>query len=235
MLRELMKMLQPGLVTTDERRETVRLNCRLEVLLWVDDDLHFATVVDVTLTGLCLAVEKPLRVGQTVSLARDDYGRPWQGQVLWCRTARTGRGYRAGVGYPADAEMLRSSWLRPALTQADLESRDPVERRRLLRVSGRLACTCRDLASESSWEGTMLDLSLGGALFSSREPMSEGQEVHWEARATRRSSLSTGLAVVLSSLAEPEGQHWHSHLQFTQSQDAKVRKLMAGMHRSRTT
>lgn len=236
MFRELLSLLKSSSppVGTDERRDTVRLHCQLDVLLWVDDEIHMATVVDVTLTGLCLELDHKLKVDQMISLARDDFGHPWEGRVLWCKTYRkNGRKYRVGVGYPPNQEMLRCSWLQPALKQTGFEAEDPGEKRRLLRVSGRVPCLLKGLTGEVYSEGEMLDLSLGGAKFESAMHFHEGLTVEFETHPQGGLSPLKGLAKVMTCRQKEETGLWRSGLRFKEIKEQEVRKYMAGMLASR--
>lgn len=211
----------------------MRLHCNLDVLLWVDKVIHNARVVDVTLAGLSLEVEKPIAVEQMVSLARDDFGRPWQGEVVWCRPVKGSRGYRVGVRYPADPEMMRSSWLEPALKQTGFEVERPDERRRLRRVSGRVPCQLRGLTGELYSDGEMLDLSLGGAKVESSMEFPSGLSVAFETAPQGGLPALRGLAKIASCRSAPGEGRWRSGLRFTECKQDDVLKYMSSMVSSR--
>lgn len=227
--RDLLSLLRSSpVVSPNERRDTVRLRCRLDVLLWVDGVLHFATLVDVTLTGLSLEVERPLRPEQTVSLARDDFGHPWMGQVLWCRK-QGAKSYRVGVGYPPDQEMLRSSWLQPALKQSGFEVDQPGEKRRLRRISGRVPCRINGLTGDLYTDGEMLDLSLGGALVESDMEFPAQLTIAFETDPLGGLPRLHGLAKIVSCQRDVESGKWRSGLRFTESKGEDVVKYMSSM------
>lgn len=232
--RDLLNLLRPTAVPSpDERRSTVRLHCNLAVLLWVGDVIHNASVVDVTLTGLSLEVERPIPLEQMVSLARDDFGRPWQGHVVWCRSIKGSRGYRVGVRYPADHDMMRSSWLEPALKQTGFEVDCPEERRRLRRISGRVPCHLKGLTGDLYTEAEMLDLSLGGAKVESIMEFPSGLSVAFETVPQGGLPTLKGIAKIASCHAVPETGRWRSGLRFTESKDEDVLKYMGSMVSSR--
>jgi hypothetical protein len=228
--RDLLNLLRlKPAVHPEERRQTIRLHCRLDVLLWVGDDLHRGVVVDVGLSGLALEVEKALPLGETVSLARDDFGRPWQGEVLWCKARKGARGYRVGVTYPPDEEMLRSSWLQPALKQSGFEVEQSGEKRRTRRVAGRVACQLKGLTGELYSEGEMLDLSLGGALVECDMQFPEGLTLEFETAPLGGLPRLRGLGKVVSCQTNPPTGRWRSGLRFTESKNEDVVKYMSSM------
>lgn len=232
--RDLLNLLRPSAaLSPNERRSTVRLRCNLDVLLWVDNVIHNASVVDVTLTGLSLEVEKPIALEQMVSLARDDFGRPWQGEVVWCRAVKGTRGYRVGVRYPADHEMMRSSWLEPALKQTGFEVERPDERRRLRRVSGRVPCQLRGLTGDLYTEGEMLDLSLGGAKVESDVEFPAGLSLAFETLPQGGLPPLQGIAKVASCRPAPAEGRWLAGLRFTETREEDVLKYMSSMVSSR--
>jgi hypothetical protein len=228
--RELLNLLRPSPdIPTDERRETMRLRCSLGALLKVDDAMHFATLVNVTITGLCMELESPLRPGQTVSLTRDDFGQPLLGQVLWCKPRRQNKGYRIGVAYETDQEALQASWLKPALRQAGFKAEFPGEKRRLVRVPGRIACQIKGLTGEAYTDGEMLDLSLGGALVESPIEFPIDLTLAFETVPLGGLPALAGIAKVASCNRDPSDGKWRCGLRFTESKPQDIRKCMKSM------
>jgi hypothetical protein len=230
---ELLNLLKPANLPIGERRESLRLRCELSVLLRADDLLYFATVVDVSLTGLRLLIDSRLKPGQTVSLARDDFGHPWHGDVLWCKAApkRTAKGYYVGVGYPPDPEMLRATWLQPALKQMGFQAELPGQKRRLLRIPGRVACQIKGLTGETYTEGEMLDLSMGGAKVECPMEFPVGLSVEFETAPLGGLPALKGIAKIASCSAE--GDRWRCGLRFTEVKEEDVKKSMGSMLSSR--
>lgn len=231
--RDLLNLLKPSpLVPTDERRETIRLRCDLSVLLKVEESFRFAKVMDVTLTGLCLHSEDLLKPGQVISLSRDDFGPPLEAEVLWCKRRRSGKGFRIGVGYQADHDRLRVSWLRPALKQAGFKAALPGQMRKLLRVPGRVTCQIKGLTGEAYTDGEMLDLSVGGALVESPVEFPKDLSIEFETVPLGGLPPLKGFAKIVSCHAGEQGK-WKCGLRFTESKAEDIKKYMNSMLGSR--
>lgn len=232
--RDLLKLLRPSAeVPTDERRESMRLRCRVGALLKVDQTMHFVTLVNVTLTGLGLEMEAALKANQVVSLTRDDFGEPLMARVGWCKPRPRGaKGFQVGLQYLEDQESLKSSWLKPALKQGGFKAEFPGEKRKLIRVPGRVACELKGLTGETYTEAEMLDLSLGGALVESPMKFNEGLTLAFETAPLGGLPALKGIAKVASTQADREGK-WRCGLRFTESKSDDVRKYMKSMLASR--
>ncbi len=232
MFRDLLNLLKPSpLIPTDERREKIRLQCDLHALLRRGEDFSFVRVVNVTLTGLCLELDDSLKVGEPVSLSRDEFGPPLDADVLWCEASTPGsegRGYRAGLGFQADYHRLRLSWLKPSLKQAGFEAELPGQLRKLLRVPGRVDCQLKGLTGEAYTDAEMLDLSLGGALVESPMEFPENLSVEFETSPLGGLPPLKGLAKIASRQRSEDGK-WRCGLRFTESKPDDIRKYMGSM------
>lgn len=231
LFRDLLNLLRPTpLVPTDERRDKIRLQCDLHALLAVGEEFSFVKVVNVTLTGLCLELNNPLKVGQAVSLSRDDFGAPLDADVLWCESVpdSAGKEFRAGLGFQADHHRLRVSWLKPSLKQAGFEAELPGQLRKLLRVPGRVDCQIKGLTGEAYTDAEMLDLSLGGALVESPIEFPENLSIEFETVPLGGLPPLKGLAKIASRHRGDDGK-WRCGLRFTESKPEDIRKYMGSM------
>lgn len=228
--RDLLNLLRPSAeVPTDERREAMRLRCKVGALLKAEHAMHFVTLVDVTLTGLCLEMEQALKTEQVVSLTRDDFGEPLLAKVSWCKPkARGAKGFKLGLQYLSNQDNLKASWLKPALKQGGFKAEFPGEQRKLIRVPGRVACELKGLTGETYTSAEMLDLSLGGALVESVVKFTEGLTLAFETVPLGSLPPLKGIAKVASSHQDPDGK-WRVGLRFTESKKDDVRKYMKSM------
>ena len=225
--------LVPREVPTEERRETLRLYCDVEVLLWIEGQIHQAKVLDVHMTGLCLESLEPLKAGQKVSLARDDFGHPWEGRVLWCKPRNKAKGYLIGVGYPSDPEMLRNSWLQPALLAVGFQSELLGEKRRLLRVPCKeMPCILSGLDGETSLTARLRNLSLGGAQLETSQALPEKLSLQLLTEAKKGIPKLEVRAKVIYAHEAKDGT-WLCGLRFQAREEADIRKVMAALLTSR--
>lgn len=228
--KELLRILLPAsAVPHDERREAVRLSCRLKAVLSAGDRLFTAVLVNLATDGFCLELDSELTTGESIVLTRDDFGPPMEGRVIWCKPNTGGEGYLLGMEYEADEERLRASWIRPALEQSGFKAEVPDEKRLLVRIPGRVKCNLKGLTGETYTEGEMLDLSLGGALVESPLQLNEGLTIEFETFPKGGLPPLKGVAKIASSRKAQESELWRCGLKFTESSDRDVALCMEGM------
>lgn len=226
--KELLRRLIPSAtVPQDERRETIRLQCEVNVVLAAGGEFYSATLVNVTLTGLSLELESRLKPEQSVVISRDDFGPPLQGRVVWCRPAENG--HQVGVEYEGDQSKLSGSWLQPALRQTGFQAELDDEKRKLVRIPGRVACKLKGLTGETYTEAEMLDLSHGGALVESAIELNEGLTIAFETFPLGGLPPLEGIAKIASSRSEQGSDKWRCGLRFTESKAEDIEKYLQAM------
>lgn len=226
--QELLKRLLPAPhAPVQERRDSIRLQCKLHALMQVEDQFATVSLVNVTPSGVAIEAAKPLAEGQTVTLTRDGFGDPFQGKVAWCKALD--EGHQMGLEYAVDASVMNDSWLTPALKQAGFRAELADEKRELVRIPGRVRCKLNGLTGETYTEGEMLDLSLGGALVESDVEFNEGLSLEFETFPLGDLPSLKGIAKVASSRESDRKGHWLSGLRFTDSNDREVHLTMNAM------
>lgn len=234
MFKGLMNLLAPGSgVPSDERRDTIRLSCSIDVTLLVAGKPYPATVVNVSLTGLCLELDARLKAQQAVVLERDEFGKPLEGQAVWSRSSRTNSRNQLGVMYKADQQMLRASWLTPALKQLGFKSEMVSEKRKLLRVPGQLSCQLKGMTGDTYTEGSMLDLSVGGALVEGEVELPENLQIQFKIEPLGNLKALDGVARVVSCYRDPEEEKWRCGIRFTEVDDTLVRRYLKALMSAR--
>lgn len=225
-LKKLLLSFMPDVpVPVQERRSSVRLNTDLEVNLVMGEERLAAQVVNLTFTGLSLEVDRSLPEETEVTLCREAFGPPFNGTVMWCKKNEAGN-YLVGVECELDEEKLVESWLEPALTQAGFEASYVGERRKLVRIPGRVRCEIVDPDGRSH-EGFMRDLSLGGALVECPHQIESGSTVAYTTYPLGKLPTLQGQAVVRTVRRRESDGDWLLGLQFAQAQDEKIRSYMA--------
>lgn len=214
-------------LAVDERRSSVRLSFRQEVSLKTPQGTFEAVTHDLTFTGLSLEMKRALPGGTEVTVHRDSMGPPFNGTVRWCKGKPEGD-FLLGIECELDEEKLINSWLEPALIEAGFEASFVGERRRLLRVPGRVPCELTGPAG-SVHQGFMLDLSAGGALFEGDQELAEGESVSFKTspRGDAVQPLS-GKALVKSARATENGK-WMVGLNFEQTDAQTIQANMKHM------
>jgi len=224
------RFVPPDSVPTDERRQSVRLTFRVPIEVKTKSETISASLVNLTFTGLCIEVERPLAEDQELTLVRDDFGPSFNGTVIWCKRMDAGK-YLVGIECELDEEKLINSWLEPTLVQAGFEADYVDEKRELVRVPGRVPCRMTSAEGEELGDGQMLDLSRGGALMECPFEMEEGCEVSFRTAPLGKLEPFEGRALV-SSARKKENGRWMCGLKFKGVSSEEVEPYMKFMMRS---
>lgn len=230
LVSRLLPPTEEGVLAVGERRESVRLNFEVDLDVKAGSNTHRAKLLNLTFTGLCLEVPVALNVGQELTLMRPEAGEPFRGTVLWTRVKDAGV-HLVGVEAELDEEKLINSWLEPTLVEAGFLAEFLDEKRRLVRVPGKLQCKLTSPSGEEIGRGQMLDLSVGGALLEWGTALEPGLEVKFEAHPLSTVAALTGTAKITSSRQKESGQ-WHCGMQFDKVNEEAVKKTMASMMHS---
>lgn len=230
MFKELLNLLRPGFGTpTDERRDTIRLGCRIPVLAKNKSSMVEVMVVNASLTGLCIEMEKPMKPRAKLTLHRDDHGTPVQAKVVWCRALRGSDKYQAGLAYLSDKEELKTSWIKPALKQLGFTVGRIGEKRKLLRVPGRYRCFLKSMAGETYAKGELTNLSIGGCLVESEVELPLKLKIRIKTDPVGGLDALIGVAEVRSCKKNPKTRQYCCGLRFLEIDEALVKRHMATM------
>ena len=230
MFKELLNLLRPGYGTpTDERRDTIRLGCRIPVLSKVKTSMVEVLVVNASLTGLCIEMEKPMKPKTKLNLHRDEFGDPVVAKVVWCRGVRGAAKYQAGLIYLSDKEALKDSWIKPALKQLGFTVGRIGEKRKLLRVPGRYRCFLKSMAGETYAKGELTNLSIGGCLVESEVELPLKLKIRIKTDPVGGLEALTGIAEVRSCKKNPRTRNYCCGLRFTEIDELLVKRHMANM------
>ena len=230
MFKELLNLLKPGFGTpTDERRDTIRLGCRIPVLLKMKSTMVEVKVINASLTGLCIELENPLKPKTKISLHRDEFGDAIEAKILWCRAQRGSSKYHAGVTYLSDSEQLKSSWIKPALKQLGFTVGRIGEKRKLLRVPGRYRCFLKSMAGETYANGELTNLSIGGALVESDVELPLKLKIRIKTDPVGGLDALTGVAEVRTCKKNPKTRQYCCGLSFLEIDEQLVKRHMAIM------
>lgn len=230
MFKELLNLLKPGYGTpTDERRDTIRLGCRIPVLAKIKSSMVEVLVVNASLTGLCIEMEKPMKPKTKLALHRDEFGDPVQARVIWCRGLRGSAKYQAGLTYLSDKDTLKSSWIKPALKQLGFTVGRIGEKRKLLRVPGRHRCFLKSMAGETYAKGELTNLSIGGCLVESEVELPLKLKIRIKTDPLIGLEALTGTAEVRSCKKNPRTRNYCCGLRFLEIDELLVKRHMAAM------
>ena len=236
--KELLNLVSPGAgVPTDERRDTIRLNCSISATMKSKKMTHEVRVVNASLTGLCVELESKVRRKTVVTVSRDQYGGPVTGSVIWCRALKGSNRYQLGIGYADDKEMLKKSWLKPALRDLGFTVGRISEKRQLTRVPGNhLRCFLKSPNGETYSAGELVNLSVGGALAQSDVEIPLDHELLLKVDPVANAPEFVVKSRVTTCKRNSQTRKYEVGLRFLQSEDKLlkcIRKHMSAMMGSR--
>ena len=230
MFRDLINLIAPGYGTPiDERRDTVRLNCRIPVRLKYKKVSAEAIVVNASLTGLRLETEKKVGTRTVIRILREDFGDEVEAKVIWCRARRGNNRFQLGVKYASDPRKLRSSWIKPALKQLGFSSGRIGEKRALIRVPGSLRCFLKNSSGETYSAGTLLNLSLGGALVESDVELPKGFELRLKTDPLGRLGIIESEVEVMNCHKDAQTRKYMCGLRFLNADEKLIKRYMSIM------
>lgn len=206
----------------DERRLTARVTCKYPVSCRTKAGAMVGDVLDLSANGLRLATDRSLRKGEKLKVdpprGLREAGEAVTGVVRWCRR-RGDNSYQVGVSLVPGAK----SWVGRALRELGLNPDAPRERRRFIRVSGKLEVELRD-DGNPVLTGELLDLSLGGALVRCSSKLSKRAQVRM--RVSSLAGLSPlDLVAVVKEVSEPERGGYTLSLQFSRPSEGQQKEL----------
>lgn len=177
-------MLSDTLSTRDQR-QAARISCELAVTFVDEFGVRGeGAIVDVSKSGLQLVTDKKLRKGVTLAVrAPDDESldrtAPFMAKTRWCRKSEDGR-FRVGLLLPPGVEN-DPHWLESLLHQLGY-TEDDGQRREYIRaetqITGQITPVDDRNDSGASFEISVLNLGMGGALLKSQVPLSKNGQFH---------------------------------------------------------
>lgn len=216
---------------TSERRDKIRLRCRIRVQLGTSRGLQEALVVNVSSTGLCLETGARLKPKEKVKLHKREFGGGLEGRVAWCRPSRANpKRCQLGVVFLSQESQLEGSWLVPALQKLGYRREQDGEKRKAARVEGRVGCFLHCYEHNMHFPGALIDLSAEGALVEGMWPLPMDEEVRFATDSLDGLPVLKGAGrVVNQTCVEENPPKWHSGLHFTESNPGLVQKYIKAM------
>ncbi|MBT9588335.1 PilZ domain-containing protein [bacterium] len=173
----------------DEVRDRARVLCRYPVdcSTTLEDVPFRAQVVDVSRSGMRLEGVGNVAKGDKFFVAYVQIAgaepitkdvEPVEVEVMWCRKRPHDGEHLAGVRY-ADPEQVSRSWVHYVLDEVGLSvDKTGAQRRKHIRLATALRAELRDQATgEHIAEGKVANLSVGGTLVQTEQPVTEGHSV----------------------------------------------------------
>lgn len=158
------RLLPGGSTPTDERREIVRVNCKLPASCEIGSEKISVTVVDMGLRGLRIESPKRLGKGRKVTVSRPNHGGPVECKVVWSSARRFAEVYQAGLQFTDTVDNMRKSWIKGTLQQLGFSPGRIKEKRKHIRLPAEQRAAIQNSSGDILTDGVVINLGIGGAL-----------------------------------------------------------------------
>lgn len=177
-----------------ERRRKLRVRTYIRLQITVSDTTSSAIVTDLSLDGLRLRSNFELEEGDRVEVhlsEADGEGESEEREEprgsVFCRAVWVtafgppGRTtYEAGISFEDSDENMQASWVKYVLEQLGFDQNKTFQRRKYLRASGAVPARAFTVKADETVTGEVVNLGIGGALFSSETALPKDSPIHCE-------------------------------------------------------
>jgi len=239
MLRELLQRVRDFFLprkaleqTPSERRQLVRVRCRIPVQIKQQDKTVSGWIVDMGVQGVRLRTQSALKKGLVIPVratVSQQSTQVWVNcRVMWSRSATDGKYCFAGARFHETRENLRKTWVHRLLRELGLNENSLRERREFIRVDGRVPVRMQSLKEPSSGVQPVETLNLGvaGLLVRTTHPLYPGEQYRcWVGPWGRLPEVGPIPAEVLRSRPDSVGGASQVPLRFLELEESSVRDL----------
>ncbi|MBI3925854.1 MAG: PilZ domain-containing protein [Armatimonadetes bacterium] len=171
--------------STEERRELIRLRCRIPVTVSTAVQTVKGTVIDMGLRGMRLKVDHPLPPDQDVQVGHPSPSSQYDVDQVRCRTVwyrkrRFSGDLMVGLLYADTPANMARSWVKYVLRAIGFDDEVIYQRRRFVRAEADIVVDLFDRVGNRLTDGTVANLGVGGALVLSEVSLPQGTNVRLE-------------------------------------------------------
>lgn len=228
-----MKSVFGGGVVTEERRDVIRMSCRIKLECHIGPKVVEAVASNLSLKGARLETREPLKKGSEIVLSQPDSSAgPVTCKVMWVR--RVGDNHSAGLLYADTDERMARSWLKEVLMQMGFRSGKIKERRVHLRMNATARATLCNRQGDTFTEGKLNNLSTGGAQVTVEVEVPVNTNIRLVVDPTVKTSGLDIAGVVRSSRKDSKSTYWVHGIKFDFTGEAQVLKVMKALQKARS-
>ena len=231
-IREFFLPRRALLYSPSERRQLVRVRCRIPIQLKVRQRTLSGWIVDMGVQGVRIRLSEMLTKGSTVPIratVSQQSSQVWVNcRIQWSRNASDGKYYLAGARFHETRENLRKTWVHRLLRELGLNENSLRERREFIRVAGRVPVRMQSLKEPSAEPQPVETLNLGvaGLLVRTTTPLYPGEQYHcWVGPWGSLPEVGPIPAEVLSCRPDPTGGASLVPMRFLELEEDGVRDL----------
>ena len=215
-----------------ERRQLVRVRCRIPIQIRLPDRTASGWIIDMGVQGIRVRTGELIKKGLTVPVratVSQQSSQIWVNcRVMWSRPASDGKYFLAGARFHETRENLRKTWVHRLLRELGLNENSLRERREFIRVDGRVPVRMQSMKDPSAAVQPVVTLNLGvaGLLLRTTQPLYPGEQYRcWVGPWGKLPGVGPIPAEVLSCRPDPAGGASQVPLRFLELEEDDVRDL----------
>lgn len=176
-----------------ERRKKLRVRTYIRLEYATEEGRNQAIVTDLSLDGMRMRCQKPLKNGEKVEVFFPDSSEKVSTGSVRCKAVwlqdleqgPAGRGfgrtaYEAGLSFEDSRDNMQRSWVKYVLEQLGFDENKTFQKRRYLRAQGQIPARVFTVHNGEALAGEVVNLGVGGALLALDSPLTKDQQIHCE-------------------------------------------------------
>jgi hypothetical protein len=238
MLKQFMdkaKQLLDPTGAVEERREVIRLQCRIKVQFVVDDAASEPVIVtNISLKGLRAETPRKFKKGDRLLVAMPNSRQgPVSCQVMWTRTLSSSGSLDVGLKFDDTQENMARSWLKDTLRQLGFEAGNIRERRNFIRFPSpsQIRSALANRAGDLLGDGRLINIGVGGALAAISVDVPVGTQVRVQLDPTLDTPPLDAAGVVRSNIRDIKRQLYVTGIEFDIKGEGQIKKYIRAVKR----
>ncbi|CAM9945177.1 unnamed protein product, partial [Phaeothamnion confervicola] len=213
-----------------ERREVIRLQCRVTVQFVGDDaSSHDVVVTNISLKGLRAETPRKFKKGDRVLVGMPNSRQgPVSCQVMWTRTISSSGSLSVGLKFDDTQENMARSWLKDTLRQLGFEPGKIRERRNFIRFPSpsQVRSALANRAGDFLGDGRLINIGFGGALAAVSVEVPVGTQVRVQLDPTLDTPPLDAAGVVRSNIRDTKRQLYITGIEFDMQGEGQIKKYI---------
>lgn len=215
-----------------ERRQLVRVRCRIPVQVRVGERTVNGWILDMGVQGVRLRTSELLKSGGVLPVratVSQQSSQTWVNcRIKWSRSTEGGKYYLAGARFNETRENLRRTWVHRLLRELGLNENSLRERREFIRVPSQIPARVQSLKNPGAGviQVETLNIGVAGLLIRTATPVYSGEHYRcWIGPWGKLPEIGPIPGEILSCRPDPSGTASQAPLRFLELEEDTVRDL----------
>lgn len=231
-IREFFLPKKALLQNPSERRQLVRVRCRIPIQIRVKERTVGGWIIDIGVQGVRIRTGEPLKGGSILPVratVSQQANQVWVNcRIMWSRSVDNGKYHLSGARFHETRDNLKRTWVHRLLRELGLNDNSLRERREFIRADGKVPVRVQSLKEPASGVAQVETLNLGvaGLLLRSSRPLYPGEQYRcWVGPWRDLPEVGPIPGEVLSCRPDPSGFSSQVPLRFLELEEDSVRDL----------